>query len=260
MNIFKKINLIICFVLACLFTSCDDSLDFASSNDDYPSTPEEIEEYMAFIAELQEELGPDYKIYHMLNSREYSDSIEQALLQDSSFINAIPDKPYNAQNSLEDGANARYITRPYDMHPFEEEGGNSGEEFDEYMYVPASTGKRLSYVYIRAGKNIDALKLYWKTEDGVTSYSQTYGGSGGKGYYFSLEEDEYIKHITIRYGSRVDKLIFTTNHQNVFTYGRDGGQPLNWDAEALGKEFHGFKGRHGRYIYSLGAYSYSLLE
>jgi hypothetical protein len=86
-------------------------------------------------------------------------------------------------------------------------GGRGGEEFDIAGFEE---------VGLRSGNRIDALLL-----DG-----ERHGGNGGGAQSaLSLSSDEYIDQVTVRSGSRIDRLELRTNHGRTMVHGGSGGKP-----------------------------------
>jgi hypothetical protein len=135
-----------------------------------------------------------------------------------------------------------------------------GRPFDASLSIASGETKMLKIIRIRAGNLIDALQFWWLNNYGAYTQSAQFGGNGEIEYYIYLNEGEYISWMQFLHGQYVDRIIFYTSQNRIFTYGGTGRnsniQNATWDPRPLGKEFHGFAGRSGSLIDQLVGYAY----
>lgn len=129
-------------------------------------------------------------------------------------------------------------------------GGTGGGSFSLSPPGGLINIKKISRVFIRHGKYVDAIQVEWELMNGQKVWSKRAGGSGGKGTMITLNHDEYIITMKGKSGRFVDSLQFITNKGRRFgNYGGTGGAAFNITIQGGIK---GFAGKSGKYLDKVG--------
>ena len=130
--------------------------------------------------------------------------------------------------------------------------GPSGGGGGNYYSDSQTGGRQLIEVRIRSGAFIDAIQTVYVDAIGQKFVSQRYGGGGGNLDIFKLAPGEYITRISGKYGSFVDSLLIQTNKGRAKGWGGSGGSANYTYTAPPGSRIHGFFGRSGKFIDSVG--------
>ena len=130
--------------------------------------------------------------------------------------------------------------------------GPSGGRGGNYYSDAQTGGRQLIEVRIRSGAFIDAIQTVYVDAIGQKYESKRYGGGGGNLDVFKLQPGEYITRISGKYGSFVDSLLIQTNKGRAKGWGGTGGSANYTYTAPPGSSIHGFFGRSGRFIDSVG--------
>lgn len=127
-------------------------------------------------------------------------------------------------------------------------GGGGGNYYSDHQIG----GRQLIEVRIRSGTLIDAIQTVYVDALGQKFVSKRYGGGGGNLDIFKLVPGEYITRISGKYGSFVDSLLIQTNKGRAKGWGGTGGSVNYTYTAPPGSRIHGFFGRSGSLIDSVG--------
>lgn len=129
-------------------------------------------------------------------------------------------------------------------------GGTGGGSFSLSPPGGLINIKKISRVFIRHGKYVDAVQVEWELMDGKKVWSKRGGGTGGKGTMINLASDEYIITVKGKAGRFVNSLQFVTNKGKTYgRYGSTGGAAFNITIQSGIK---GFFGKSGWYLDKVG--------
>lgn len=131
-------------------------------------------------------------------------------------------------------------------------GGTGGSSFS---YAPPANSK-IYAMAIRAGSRIDRIVVWYKLSDNTIYVGLDRGGDGGNYYLQYFADKEYIRSISGRSGSRLDKIAIVTD-QKSFTYGGSGGTPFSVGTLPSNYQILGFYGRSGSEIDQIGFFVYT---
>ena len=127
-------------------------------------------------------------------------------------------------------------------------GGFGGENFEDHSLG----GRRIKEVRIYSGVFIDSIQVVYTNQANDTLSGTKHGGPGGGLGVLKLASDEYIKLVGGKYGSYVDSIYMVTNKEQVKKWGGAGGN-VDFSYEVPpGTHIHGFFGRAGKYLDSIG--------
>ena len=122
-------------------------------------------------------------------------------------------------------------------------GGNGGGAFSLLPPGGLIKAKKISALYIRHGKYVDAIQVEWEMVDGSRIWSSRAGGAGGRGTRITLKDNEYLTKITGRSGVFVDQLTFHTSSGRKFgPHGGTGGRAFTIGSSGGIKGIYGRKG------------------
>ena len=130
-------------------------------------------------------------------------------------------------------------------------GGNGGSAFKLLPPGGLIKAKKISRIFIRHGKFVDAVQVEWEMVNGEKVWSKRAGGSGGRGTMITLKDTEYITKVTGRSGKYVDQLTFHTSHGRKFgPNGGSGGASFTIQGPPDG--IKGLQGRSGKFLDKIG--------
>lgn len=132
-------------------------------------------------------------------------------------------------------------------------GGGGGSAFN---FNPSTTD-RIHSIAMNTGRVVDKIIVYYIKPDGSIYTGLNQGGNGGSYYIQFFQTNEYIKNVSGKSGSKLDRLTIITNKKS-FTYGGNGGSSFNISIPPSGFHVLGFFGRSGSKIDNIGFYIHTL--
>lgn len=130
--------------------------------------------------------------------------------------------------------------------------GPSGGGGGSYYSSTKSSGLRLVEIRIRSGALIDAIQTVHVNAIGQEVVSDRFGGGGGSIDVFKLAPGEFVTRISGKYGVFVDSLLIQTNTGRAKGWGGTGGAVNYTYSAPPGTSIHGFWGRSGELVDSIG--------
>jgi len=127
-------------------------------------------------------------------------------------------------------------------------GGLGGNNFHDGQ----TGGRRIKEVRIYSGAYIDSIQVIYTDQMNQTIAGSKHGGPGGNLSVLILAPDEYITTVGGKYGSFVDSLFMKTSKGKVKKWGGAGGTVDFYFSVPPGTSIHGFFGRAGKYVDSVG--------
>lgn len=169
--------------------------------------------------------------------------------ESNSTVSDWSDLPTELKNaSALPSASLKSAVYSYTVGPW---GGTGGIPFD----IKPNTDATIYAIAIQSGNRIERIVVWYKL-NGTIYIGLDKGGSAGIYYVQYFSDDEYIRRISGRSGSRVDRLSFETNRKT-FTYGGTGGNPFEIATLPTNQQVLGFYGRSGNAIDKIGFYVYT---
>ncbi|GKG72871.1 hypothetical protein DXA15_15905 [Parabacteroides sp. AM58-2XD] len=149
-------------------------------------------------------------------------------------------------------------TKSSDAAAFGPWGSDSGVAFDAPAVIyNGEKWKKINAIKVRHGAVIDAIQLYWVSDNDKFTNSPQFGGNGGAESWMFLSSNEYIKKIEVHSGTKIDYVAFTTNLDKVHVFGGPGGaNRTELEFGVSGFQMHGIYGKAGAKLYQLGIYCY----
>jgi hypothetical protein len=127
-------------------------------------------------------------------------------------------------------------------------GGLGGNEFHDGQ----TGGRIIKEVRIYSGTIIDSIQVIYTDHVNQTIAGNKHGGPGGNLSVLTLAPDEYNTTVGGKYGSFVDSLFIKTSKGQVKKWGGAGGTVDFYYSVPPGSSIHGFFGRAGKYVDSVG--------
>ena len=127
-------------------------------------------------------------------------------------------------------------------------GGLGGNKFDDGQ----TGGRRITEVRVYSGEFVDSIQIIYTNQVNQVIVGSKHGGPGGNLSVLKLSPNEYITTVGGKYGWYVDSLFMKTNKGQVKKWGGAGGNVDFFYSVPPGTHIHGFFGRAGKYVDSIG--------
>lgn len=173
-----------------------------------------------------------------------------ALLTVSSIIFPLSAQSEAPQLSNLDRRMTTDLAQSGQQSPGEPSGGRGGKPFQEEA---PKNAVQVSAVYVWGGQFIDAMQFVWKDEQGARIEGKKWGGNkGGICIQLEINEGQYIKSITGKYGKTLESIVIERSDGYKVFCGGGGGKEAFSLVAPEGKAIWSFFGRYGDYLDALG--------
>lgn len=131
-------------------------------------------------------------------------------------------------------------------------GGSGGSAFD---WPLPDASWRLGWIYMKTGKYVDSIEVWWVDKIGNYHYAGKAGGSGGFGVNYPIDVNGEIYYAEGRSGNKLDAVKMIRFVDDPVEGGGTGG--VSWfEPIQHPRTYQGFFGRSGQVIDRLGFYTY----
>lgn len=140
-------------------------------------------------------------------------------------------------------------------------GGEGGRAFSDAAFLGRFAGAAVSRITVRADRFLDGIAVDYVDADGSFVGRRRHGGDGGEEHELTLRRGEYIRVVSGRFGTLVDRIVIDTNRRERALAAGANFRPLEprtpfgadyrYEA-AAGYEIAGFLGRSATFVDALG--------